>query len=49
MKNIKMKIMQEIISLRYDLDNYRNDHDWIMVKKIRMEIARLEYLLSETY
>lgn len=49
MKNIKMQIMREIINLRYDLDNYRNDHDWVMVKKIRMEIARLEYLLSETY
>ena len=49
MKNIKMKIMQEIISLRFDLDNYKNDCDWNMVRKIRMEIARLEDMLSETY
>jgi hypothetical protein len=49
MKNVKMKIMQEIISLRFDLDNYKNDRDWNMVRKIRMEIARLEDMLSETY
>ncbi len=49
MKNIKMKIVQEIIGLRYELDNYRNDKDWIMVRKIRLEIAKLENMLSETY
>jgi hypothetical protein len=49
MYNVKMKIVQEIIGLRFELDNYRNDHDWVMVRKIRSEIARLENLLSETY
>lgn len=49
MKNVKMKIMQEIIGLRYELDNYRNDKDWTMVRKIRLEIAKLENMLSETY
>lgn len=49
MENIKMKIVQEIIGLRFELDNYRNDRDWVMVKKIRFQIARLESLLSETY
>jgi hypothetical protein len=49
MKNIKMKIMQEIVSLRFDLDNYKMDKDWVMVRKIRLEIAKLENMLSETY
>ena len=49
MKNIKFKVVQEIIGLRYELDNYKNDRDWAMVKKIRLEIARLEAMLSETY
>jgi hypothetical protein len=49
MKNIKMQVVQEIIGLRYELDNYKNDQDWNMVKKIRLEIARLESMLSETY
>lgn len=49
MKNIKFKIVQEIIGLRFELDNYRNDCDWVMVRKIRMQIARLENMLSETY
>ena len=49
MMNVKMKIMDKIISLRFDLDNYKNDRDWNMVRKIRMEIAKLENMLSETY
>jgi hypothetical protein len=49
MKNVKMQIVQEIIGLRFELDNYKNDRDWDMVKKIRMEIAKLESMLSETY
>jgi hypothetical protein len=49
MYNVKMKIVQEIIGLRYELDNYTNDHDWVMVRKIRLEIAKLENMLSETY
>jgi hypothetical protein len=49
MKNVKMQVVQEIIGLRYELDNYKNDRDWDMVKKIRIEIAKLENILSETY
>jgi ribosomal protein L29 len=49
MENVKMKVVQEIIGLRYELDNYKEDRDWDMVRKIRMQIARLETLLSETY
>ena len=49
MKNVKMKIVEKIIDLRFDLDNYRNDRDWVMVRKIRMEIAKLENMLSDTY
>lgn len=49
MKNAKMKIVQEIIGLRFELDNYRNDRDWVMIRKIRMEIAKLENMLSDTY
>lgn len=49
MKNVKMQIMQEIIGLRFELDNYKNDRDWVMVRKIRLEIAKLEAMLSETY
>jgi hypothetical protein len=49
MKNIKMQVVQEIIGLRYELDNYKNDRDWNMVKKIRLQIAKLESMLSETY
>ncbi len=49
MKNVKMQVVQEIIGLRYELDNYKNDRDWDMVRKIRQEIAKLENMLSETY
>lgn len=49
MKNVKMKVVQEIIGLRFELDNYKNDRDWKMVQKIRLEIAKLEAMLSETY
>lgn len=49
MKNVKLKVVQEIISLRYDLDNYKMDRDFAMVRKIRLEIAKLEEMLSETY
>ncbi len=49
MENMKMKIMREIISLRYDLDNYREMRMFGKVAEIRLEIARLEAMLSETY
>ena len=49
MKNTKFQIVREIVDLRFELDNYKNDRDWVMVRKIRMQIARLEDMLSETY
>jgi hypothetical protein len=49
MENIKMKINYEIVSLRYELDNYKMDKDWNMVRKIRLQIAKLQEMLSETY
>jgi hypothetical protein len=45
----RLKVMQEIIGLRYELDNYRNDRNWYKVAEIRLEIARLEALLAQTY
>jgi hypothetical protein len=45
----KLKVMQEIIGLRYELDNYRNDRNWYKVAEIRLEIARLQALLAQTY
>ena len=49
MKNAKLKVVQEIIGLRYELDNYKADRDMVMVRKIRSQIAKLEEILSETY
>jgi ribosomal protein L29 len=49
MKNVKMKIMQEIVNLRYEMDDYREMRMFHKVAEIRLEIARLETLLSETY
>lgn len=45
----KLKVMQEIISLRYDMDFYREERNWYKVAEIRLEIARLESLLAQTY
>jgi hypothetical protein len=41
--------MQTIISLRFDIDNYREARMYGKVAELRLEIARLEALLSETY
>lgn len=49
MYNQKMKIMETIISLRYDIDNYREARMFAKVAELRLEIARLEALLWETY
>jgi len=49
MYNQKMKIMEKIISLRYDIDNYREARQFAKVAELRLEIARLEALLWETY
>jgi hypothetical protein len=45
----RLKIMQTIISLRFDIDNYREARMYGKVAELRLEIARLEALLSETY
>ena len=39
-------IMREIISLRFDLDNYRECRMFGKVAEIRLEIARLEGILE---
>lgn len=44
-----MKIMETIISLRYDIDNYRKARQFGKVAELRLEIARLEALLWEAY
>ena len=49
MENMKMKIMREIVSLRFEMDDYRQMRMFHKVAEIRLEIARLEALLSETY
>jgi len=41
MKNIKMKINYEIVSLRYELDNYKMDKDFEMVQRF---VKRLQDL-----
>ena len=49
MMNVKMKIMEKIVDLRYEMDDYREMRMYGKVAEIRLEIARLEALLSETY
>ena len=49
MKNVKNKILRQIVELRFDLDNYRQLRQFGKVAEIRLEIARLEAMLSETY
>lgn len=49
MENVKMNIMREIVNLRYDMDFYREEQNWYKVAQIRLEIARLEAMLGETY
>jgi hypothetical protein len=49
MKNIKMKIAQRIIDLRWEMDDYRQARMYGKVAEIRLEIARLEAMLAETY
>ena len=49
MMNVKMKIMEKIVDLRNEMDDYREMRMFGKVAEIRLEIARLEYLLSETY
>lgn len=39
------KIMFQIVSLRFDIDNYRNARMFGKVAELRLEIARLESIL----
>ena len=45
----KMKIVETINFLRIEMDDARMDRQFGKVAEIRLEIARLEALLSETY
>lgn len=49
MYNQKMKILQKIVDLRWEMDNYRSARMYGKVAEIRLEIARLEALLGQTY
>jgi len=41
----RQKILYEIVSLRYEIDNYREARMYGKVAQIRLEIARLEAIL----
>ena len=45
----KMKIVETINFLRIEMDGARMDRKFGKVAEIRLEIARLQSLLSETY
>ena len=45
----KMKIVETINFLRIEIDDARMDRQFGKVAEIRLEIARLQSLLSETY
>lgn len=45
----KMKIVETINFLRIEMDDARMDRQFGKVAEIRLEIARLQSLLSETY
>ena len=49
MMNMKQKILRTIVELRFEIDNYRQLRQFGKVAELRLEIARLEALLSETY
>lgn len=49
MYNQKMKIIEAINNLRYDMIHYREECEFGKVAEIRLEIARLEALLGQTY
>lgn len=45
----KIKVMEKIVNLRWEMDDYREARMYGKVAEIRLEIARLEAMLSETY
>ncbi len=45
----KLKVLETIINLRWQMDDYREARMYGKVAEIRLEIARLEALLAQTY
>ena len=45
----RLKILERIVGLRWELDDYREARMYGKVAEIRLEIARLEALLAQTY
>jgi hypothetical protein len=45
----KIKVMERIVNLRWEMDDYREARMYGKVAEIRLEIARLEAMLSKTY
>jgi hypothetical protein len=44
----KIKVMERIVNLRWEMDDYREARMYGKVAEIRLEIARLEAMLSKT-
>lgn len=49
MRNVKMKIVETINMLKLELVDARQDEQFGKVAELRLEIARLQAILSETY
>ena len=49
MMNTKMKIVETINFLKIELNDARMDRQFGKVAEIRLEIARLQAILGETY
>ncbi len=45
----KLKVLETIINLQWKMDDYREARMYGKVAEIRLEIARLQALLSQTY
>jgi hypothetical protein len=45
----RLKVLQTIVNLRWEMDDYREARMYGKVAEIRLEIARLEALLAQTY
>ena len=49
MKNVKMKMLQTIANLQTEMNHYRELEQFGKVAEIRLEIARLQAIIGETY
>lgn len=49
MKNVKMKMVEMIANLQNEMNHYRQLRQFGKVAEIRLEIARLQAILGETY